>query len=152
MTKGTAVLPLRLDPTDDQQATQSLEVEAIAHLPVDLARIVIVKASEGEAVVQQPARVGNVLCIDGDRPIFTDRLTHRQVRGYVAGQIGASVRRGRVRIAVGKSRTVIDVERGIELIGKIAVHAQVQGIPLVVIQRRIAWLYRTGGRIRRIAN
>src|ERR1700734_461769 len=94
----------------------SSEVEAIAHLAVDLARIVVVKASEGEAVVQQPARVGNVLCIDGDRPIFTDRLTHRQVRGYVAGQIGTSVGRGRVRIAVGKSRTVIDVERGIELI------------------------------------
>src|ERR1700733_16251580 len=117
MTKGTAVLPLRLDPTDDQQATHPSEVEAIAHLAVDLARIVVVKASEGEAVVQQPARVGNVLCIDGDRPIFTDRLTHRQVRGYVAGQIGAAKGRWRVRIAVRKSRTVVDVEGGIHLIG-----------------------------------
>ena len=35
------------------------EVEAVAHLPVDLARIVVVEATEGEAVIQQHPGIGH---------------------------------------------------------------------------------------------
>ena len=39
---------------------RALVVESEAHLPVDFARIVVVEASEGKAVVKQDPSVGDV--------------------------------------------------------------------------------------------
>ena len=45
---------------------QLLVMKAESYLGVDLSRIVVVKAAEGEAVIQKHAPVGYVECVYGD--------------------------------------------------------------------------------------
>ena len=75
-------------------------MEAVTKLSVDLPRIVVVEASEGEAVVEQHACVGDVERVDGEREVFSEVLAEAQVRSCVRGQIVARVRRRRILISV----------------------------------------------------
>src|SRR5271168_5242807 len=74
----------RRKPGQKEILLHPLKVKAVAHLPVNLARVIIVKTSKREAVVKKGARVGNIGRFHGNREILANLLTYRQVRPHVA--------------------------------------------------------------------
>src|SRR3974390_215709 len=62
-------------------------VKTIAHLNEDFARIHVMRAAEGEAVVQQDAAIGDVQTGDAERKSLGEIFAERQVKGCVPGQV-----------------------------------------------------------------
>jgi len=120
-------------------------VEAVANLSVDLSWIVVVKAAKGEAVVQQDASVRDIQGIHSDAELLADVSSQRQIGCGVRWKVGSVEGRRRILKAVGEAGTVVDVERSVEVIGKIAVEAYVKRIALIVVERRIAGRDGAGG-------
>src|ERR1700687_3699556 len=109
----------------------SLVVEAVAHLAVYLEGIVEVHAAKGEAVVDQQVAVGDVQRTQRRGESFSKRLAH--------GKIERSVRRqiiGR-RISVLEAGTVVHISGQVCRSRQLDVKADVQRVPLVVIERKV---------------
>jgi hypothetical protein len=83
----------------------------IPDLDIDLPGIVKVESSEGEAVVEQNPAIRNIKPVQRDPVLLAKALSKRYIERGVLGQIVTRILR--VGIAVGKSRTVVDV-RGSE--------------------------------------
>ena len=80
-------------------------METIAQLHKNFPRIQEVGAAEGEAIVQREAAVGHVDALHVDGESFTETLAERKVERGVRREMIA----GDIRIAVGESRSVVDV-------------------------------------------
>lgn len=78
-------------------------VETIAHLDKDFAWVHVMRAAEGEAVIEQDAAIGDVQTSDTERKPFAEVFAKRQVKGRVSRQVA-----GR-RISVCESRAVVNV-------------------------------------------
>ena len=100
------LLELRLNWLDTVRA---LILESVTNLAVDLARVVVVEAAEGEAVVKQDSVIANVEGSDGQGYSFAEILCGGEVKRRVGRQIGCGVRGRGIRLSVGKSRSVINV-------------------------------------------
>src|ERR1700753_75 len=125
-----------------------LEMKPVAHLPINLPWIVIVKTSKREAVVQQSPSIRNILRMHGHRKILTDFLAQRQIGGHMPGQISRVKRGGWVLKSIRETGPIIDIQRRISTIRQIPIHADIQRVPLVMIQGRISRVNRARGRIR----
>lgn len=77
-----------------------LVVEAPADLGVNLARVVVVIAAEGERVVEQDAAIGYVEGRECSGEIVREFLSQREVEGSVLRQIGIGVGSRRVAAVV----------------------------------------------------
>ena len=66
-------------------------VEAVAHLDEDFPRIQIVRSTEGEAVVQQHAAIGDVDALYVHREPFAKTLAERKIERGVRLQMIAGV-------------------------------------------------------------
>src|SRR5690348_9535512 len=81
------------------RSVKRLKMKAIAHFPVDLARVGVVRPAKGVAVVDQVAAVGHVEGVHGYRPILPERFAEGEPEGGVGRQVGGAV-------AVQKTRSV----------------------------------------------
>ncbi len=70
---------------------QNLEVKAVADLAVDLAWVVLVEASKGEAVIEQHAAVRYVAGVHGDGDVFSKGSGEPEIKGSVRRQVVAAV-------------------------------------------------------------
>ena len=62
-----------------------LVLEAVAEFCVNFARVVVVEAAEGEAVVEQDSAVGDVGCGDGCGEFLAEGFAYREIEGCVLG-------------------------------------------------------------------
>src|SRR5271167_2661692 len=87
-------------------------MEAVADLAVHLSRIVEVKSSEGQAVVNQEMAIENIKGVNRDGESLTEGFTRGKIHGGVAGQMRGR-RRNQIREiaggAVGEARSVVHV-------------------------------------------
>jgi hypothetical protein len=67
-------------------------VEAIAYFTREHAWVVVVKAADGDGVVEQYAMVGDVEDVGGDFPFFSEAVTGGDIERGVDRKIGALVR------------------------------------------------------------
>ena len=67
----------------DPKSRSKLIMKAVAHLDEDFARIEIVRAAEGEAVVEEHAAVGDVDDLEIDGEAFAKLSAERQVKSCV---------------------------------------------------------------------
>ena len=80
-------------------------VETVANLDEEFARIQVMSAAEGKAVVEQHPAVGDIDALNVDRESFAETFPERKVKRRVRLEMVA----GNIRIAVGESRSIIDV-------------------------------------------
>src|SRR5260370_40061310 len=95
----------RLPPLTSGWPAESI-VETVAQLHKKFARIQVVGAAEGEAVVEEDAAVGDVDRLQVDGEFVAELLAERNVEGGVRLQVAWW------RTAVGESGRVIHVRRG----------------------------------------
>src|SRR5271166_6754336 len=81
--------------------------EPIAQFDKDFARVIPVEASEGGAVVEFDAAVGNVQCAQRGGDALAEILAERQIEGGVSGEIAAGI--GLVRECVAEAGAVVEV-------------------------------------------
>ena len=120
-------------------------MKAVTEFAVDLAGVVVVEASEGEAVVGQDAPVGDIGGGDGSGGVLAKAFTDGEVDAGVVGQVAIWVRRAWVGAAVGETGAVVDVGGDCGAEGKGGVEADVEGVALIVINRGIVEARVTGG-------
>src|SRR5579883_344006 len=108
-------------------------VKTIAQLRVNFARVVPVRAAEGEAIVEQHAAVGDVEPGDGEREAFTEVLAEREVERGMGLQVGARLR----GVPVGEARAVVHVGGGVASPGKVHLSSNVECIALVVVEEAV---------------
>src|SRR5579863_3638397 len=110
-------------------------MEAVAKLDVDLARVVVMEAAEGEAVVDQQVAIRDVEG-RGRNCIFLPKfLAEGEIDRRVARQVGIVIRRsGKARGAVGEARAVVNIRSGESMPRKRGVETDVQRVALVVIE------------------
>ena len=80
-------------------------METIAQLHENFARIQVVRSAERKAVVEQDAAVGDVDALQVDGESFAETLAQRKIKRGV----GLEMIPGDILIAVGESRSVVDV-------------------------------------------
>src|SRR5215472_9118907 len=81
-------------------------VEAIAQLHKNLARVHVMSAAEGEAVVEQNTQIHDIQAGHGERESFGEVFANGHVESGVPGQVTVRVWR---RISVGESRAIVDI-------------------------------------------
>src|SRR6266404_3585165 len=86
-------------------------------------------AAEGKAVVEQDAAIGDIDALHVDGESLAELLPEREVEGGVRLQMAWG------RTAVGKTRSVIDVRRGVGMEWQIVTRAEMQGVALVMIEK-----------------
>src|SRR5664279_145672 len=82
-------------------------VEPIAKFDKNFARVIPVETSEGGAVVEFDAAVGDVQRVQRGGDALAEILAQRQIEGGVSGEIAAGI--GLVRERVAETRAVVDV-------------------------------------------
>ena len=107
--------------------------EAITELRVDLARVVVVEAAEGKAVVEQDAMVGYVGCSDRGGEVFGEGFAEGEIEGSVLRKVIVGEGCGGVGVAVDEAGAVVDVGGGGGSPGQGGVEAYVEGVALVVV-------------------
>src|SRR6185437_11366835 len=110
-------------------------MKAIAHLAKNFARRVVVEAAEGDAVVEQHAVIREVDDVYGGGDTFSKCLAQRHaeigvVREVRAGEFG-------IGIAVGKAGAVIKVKRTVGIVRQRGIHADIQRVSLVMVERSV---------------
>jgi hypothetical protein len=80
-------------------------METVAQLDKKFARIQVVRAAKGKAVVEQNAAVGDIDALQVEGESFAETFAERKVKCSVWLKMIA----GDIRIAVGESRSVVDV-------------------------------------------
>ena len=131
---GRAVDPYE---AGDQRQMNCLELEAVADFGVELAGVVVVEAAEGQGIVEQHTGIADVQGVDGEGVVLAEVAAKGEIGGGMGRQVGARVGRRRVLVSVGEARAVVDVEGAEDPPWQIAVEAEVEGIPLVVVERRV---------------
>ena len=109
-------------------------MKTVANFNVDFAGIVPVEAAEGDAVVEFNAAVGDVDGIERSRKALAEILAQREIESCVLRQIGTGIRLAGKRVT--ETGTIVDVRGGVGVPGKSDVAADVEGVALVVIERR----------------
>src|SRR5690348_1452637 len=117
------------------RSVKRLKMKAIAHFPVDLARVGIVRPTEGVAVVDQIPAVGHVEGVHGYRPILPERFAEGEPEGGVGRQVGRAV-------AVQKTRSVGYCRRRPGPPRQPARSHNTQRIALVMIKKKEAFFRR----------
>src|SRR5580700_5421915 len=95
----------RGSPTRVTASREASVMEAVANLRVDFARVQVMGSAEGEAVVEQDAAVGDVDALQVDGESFAETFAERKVESSVGLEMIARD----IRVAVGESRSVVDV-------------------------------------------
>ena len=80
-------------------------METVAHLDKNFARIQVVGAAKGKAVVEQDAAVGGVDGLQVERELLAETLAQRKVKGGVRLEMIACDR----RVVIGESGGVVNV-------------------------------------------
>src|SRR5580704_15842359 len=104
-------------------------MKMVSNLRINLARIVPMRSAKSETVVQQQPTIGHIRATHGERESLAKILAQCQVKGRMAWQM-----RGR-RVAVGKSRAVVDIGRSITMPRQIHEPANMQSVELIVVER-----------------
>jgi hypothetical protein len=92
-------------PTRVTASREASVVKPVANLRVDFAWVQVVCSAEGETVVEQNAAVGDVDALQVDGESFSETLAESKVKSSVGLEMVARD----IRIAVGESRSVVDV-------------------------------------------
>src|SRR6266852_8159712 len=127
------VYPYRFRQTTDDCGCWVSVVKAVAHLHEDFPRVQEVRSPKRKTVVQQDPPVGHVDPLDVHGEPFAETLPSRKVKRRVRLQVLAGI--GRRRAAVGKARGVGHVGRSVGPPRQVVLRADVQGIPLVMIEQ-----------------
>jgi hypothetical protein len=103
-------------------AIPGLEVEAVAQFPVNLPGIVVMKAAEGDAVMDEQAAIGDVERIERSREVFAETLAERQINRPMARQIEVrhdwvAGRSGAI-LAIGEAGAIVNVRGSVSAPGK----------------------------------
>ena len=118
-------------------ARESLVMESPAKLGVDFARVVEMKSSKGQTVVQQNAAIRHVQRSKRNgihlRKILADGNIECGVLRQIVSRIGCAGR----RCAIGEAGAVIHIGRDVRLPGKSCIEAKIQRVSLVVVHRRV---------------
>jgi hypothetical protein len=120
-----------------------LELEAVVEFGVDLAGVVVVEASEGDAVVEQDAIVAYVDRGDGGGEFVVEGFADGEIDGGVLREVGVGVTRigwwaVGIEAAVDEAGAVVDVGGGEGAPGEGSGEADVEGVALVVIDGDVA--------------
>ena len=107
-------------------------MKAITQLDEDFAGVDIVRAAEGEAVVEEHAAVGDVDALEIDREALGKLFAEGQIKSGVRLKMVA--RSERWLTAVAKAGRVIDVCGGIRMPRQAVLAANVERVPLVVVE------------------
>ncbi len=111
-------------------------MEAIAEFDVDFARVVPVESSEGNAVIEFDTAVGYVHGVQRSGKALAEIFADGKIEGGVLRQIGAGIRLAWESVA--EAGAVVDVGGGVGAPRERDVAAHVEGVALVVIERRQA--------------
>ncbi len=111
-------------------------MKPVAKLDVDFSRIVVVKSSERQAVVNQQVAIGDVERVQRNGKSLAEVLSEREINLRVAGQVSAGMLR--IGRTIREARAVVDIRRNVTLPRKLRVEADVERIALVMIERGIA--------------
>src|SRR5579872_8822 len=114
-------------------AAQPLVVKSIAKFHKHLSWIIPVEASEGDAVVEFDAAVGDIEGAERGGEALAEIFAQGQIESGVLREIVSGI--GLSGKGVGESRSVIDVGGGVGVVGQGEISAEVEGVALVVIQR-----------------
>src|SRR5271166_4219526 len=125
-------------------------MESPAKLHVEFAWVIVVEAAERQAIVEQHAAVRHVQCSERNRVTLAEALSKRDVESRVSWQIVAGIEL--VWRSIRETGAIVDVGRGKSLPGKSHLETYSQGIPLIMIERRISGGRLARGARRRIAN
>ena len=109
-------------------------MKTVANFNVDFTGIIPVESAEGDAVIEFNAAVGNVDGIQRSRKALAEIFAQREIESCVLRQIVAGVRLAGKRVT--EAGTIVDVRGGVGVPGKSDVAAEVEGVALVVIERR----------------
>ena len=104
-----------------------------AKLGVYLARVIVMKSAERQAVIEQNAAVRHVERRHSHAVFLAERFPQRNVKRGVLRQIIPRILR--VRHAIRETRPVINVRRSKRLPRKYRVEPHVQSVSLVVVHR-----------------
>jgi hypothetical protein len=107
-----------------------LQMETVAHLRVEFARIQVVSSAECKTIVEQDAAIGDVQGLNVYRKLLTETLSEREIKCGVRLEMIA----GDHGVAVGEARGVVDVGRSVGMEWEIVPRAEVQGVALVMIE------------------
>ena len=107
-------------------------MKAVAHLDEDFARVEVVSAAEGEAVVKKHAAIGDIDGLDVNGEALAEILAKREIECGVRLEMVAGI--GRSWIAVGETGSVVDIGGGVGLPRKTVLTADVQSVALVVVE------------------
>ena len=106
-------------------------MKTVANLDVEFARVQVVGAAEGKAVVEQDAAIGDVQRLNVYRELLAETLSQRKVKCGVRLEMIA----GDQGVAVGEAGGVVDVGRSVGMEWEIVARAEMQGVALVVIEK-----------------
>src|SRR5689334_7308795 len=107
-------------------------MKLVAEFDVDLARIVVMKSAEGQAVVNQKMTVRNVQCIYGDREFLAEVLAQRKIDRGVSRKVW--VRELSVGRSIRECRAVVDIRRREQSPWKVCIETYIQRVSLIVIK------------------
>ncbi len=95
--------------------------------------------AEREAVVEQQAAIGSIDRSHRYRQGLAELLSEAYIKRSVPRQIVGAVGRRRIREAIRKSGTIIDIGRAIRAPRECGIEAQVERVPLIVIDRAVVF-------------
>jgi len=98
-------------------------VEVVPEFAIDLSRVVVVKATERQTVVQLHATVRHIQCGYGNGVFLAEGFAQRNVERGVLRQIRARILR--VRKPVCEPRPVVHIRRSIRVPGKTSIETEV---------------------------
>src|SRR5208283_3030056 len=113
-------------------------MKTIAEFPVDFPRVVVVKSSECQTVVQLHATVCHIQRGHGNAVFLQEAFPHRKIKRGVLRQILVGNQWWFV-CAVCEPRSIVHIRRCERLPGKGRIKSQVQCISLIMVHRRISW-------------
>ena len=111
-------------------------VKSLTEFDVDLPRVVEVKSSKRQAVVEQHAAIRHIQRGQGNPVFLAKTFPERNIKRRVLRQIVPRILR--VGHPVVESRAVVHIRRSEHLPGKSCIETQVQSVSLIVVHRRIS--------------
>src|SRR6266571_2827732 len=111
------------------------EVETVAEFAGELAGITPMRAAEGVGIIEQVARVGDVLRREDQVQAFADGLAERKRKLRVARQM-------RRAVTIEEARAVTQIAGGPGAPGKLNVEAGIERVALVVVEKEKARRWR----------
>ena len=118
-------------------------MKSVANLDKNFAGIQKVRSAKGEAVIQQNAAVCHVDTLH----IYGNSLAKILADGEIERGVRLEMIAGNIRIAIGESRSIVDIRREISAPRQRVLPPKMQRISLVVVEKEIS-----GRRVRASTN